>query len=232
MITIRPSEERLRTETGWLDSRHSFSFGEHYDPDWMGFRSLRVINEDWIAGGAGFGMHPHRDMEIVTVVLEGALNHEDSLGNGSAILPGEVQRMSAGSGIFHSEYNASGAEPAHILQIWIHPERSGLAPGYEQRDFAADGRTGPLRLLASRDGREGSITMHQDAALYSAALEADQEVRHPLGPDRHAWVHVVRGTVSVNGRTLGAGDGAALSEEQAVNLRAEAPAEVLLFDLA
>ena len=231
MLTIRPAGARGQTRIEWLDSRHTFSFGEYHDPAHMGFRTLRVINDDRIAPGKGFGTHPHRDMEIVTYVLDGALEHRDSLGNGSLIRPGEVQRMSAGTGIRHSEYNASPSEPVHLLQIWILPERDGLAPGYEQRAVPADG-PGRLRLIGSRDGRDGSVTIHQDVDLYRAQLAPGETAAHALAPDRHAWIHVARGGVQLNGRSLAEGDAAAISGEPRLDLRAEGAAEVLLFDLS
>jgi redox-sensitive bicupin YhaK (pirin superfamily) len=232
MIRLRPAEARGRADFGWLDSRHSFSFGEYYDPTQMGFRSLRVINEDRVAPGGGFEPHSHRDMEIISYVLEGALEHKDSLGNGAVIRPGEVQRMSAGTGITHSEYNPSAQEPVHFLQIWILPDRRGLAPGYEQRAYPASERRGRLRLVASRDGREGAVRLHQDAALYSTLLSESQEVEHELSAGRHAWLQVLRGGVTANGERMRAGDGAALSEEERVKIRAEEATELLLFDLA
>ena len=232
MITVRRSAERGLAELGWLTSRHTFSFGSYHDPRHMGFRALRVINDDWIAPGAGFDPHGHRDMEIVTYVLEGALEHNDSLGTGSVIRPGEVQRMSAGTGITHSEYNHSPTEPVHLLQIWIVPETAGLPPGYEQRDFPAAERRGRLRLVASRDGRDGSVTIHQDAALYAAVLEAGEAVSHGAKPGRHAWLHVARGAVDLNGHALEEGDGAAASDETRLDISAASDTEILLFDLA
>jgi quercetin 2,3-dioxygenase len=232
MIKVRPAAERAHTNIGWLDSWHSFSFGQHYDPENMGFRSLRVINDDRVRGGSGFGTHPHRDMEIVTYVLEGALEHRDSLGTGSIIRPGEVQRMSAGTGIAHSEYNHSDTEPVHLLQIWLLPERPGIQPGYEQKAFPEAERRGQLRLVAARDGREGAVTIHQDAELYVASLAEGDTVRHQLRPDRHAWVQIARGAATVNGQPLQAGDGAAVSDEEALEIRGDGEAEVLLFDLA
>ena len=222
----------MHTELGWLDSRHTFSFAEHYDPRHMGFRALRVINEDRVAAGRGFGTHPHRDMEILSYVLEGALMHQDSLGTGSIIKPGDVQRMTAGTGVRHSEANASEREAVHFLQIWLLPEASGLTPSYEQRAFPPDTRKGRLTLVGSRDARKGSVTIHQDVALYSAALDLGDRASHTLQPGRHAWVQVARGALMVNGQALTAGDGAALSEESAVELEASAPSDVLLFDLA
>jgi hypothetical protein len=232
MLTIRPSEARGHVEFGWLDTRHSFSFGHYHDPAHMGFRALRVINEDRVDPGAGFDPHPHRDMEILTYVLSGALEHQDSMGNGSVIRPGDVQRMTAGTGVVHSEQNASATEPVHLLQIWLLPARTGLAPGYEQKAFPEAERRGRLRPLASADGREGSVTVHQDVTLYSALLGAGESVRHALAPGRHAWVQVARGAVSVNGETVRAGDGVALSDERSLALEASEDAELLLFDLA
>jgi redox-sensitive bicupin YhaK (pirin superfamily) len=230
MITVRPSEARGHAERGWLDSRHTFSFADYHDPAHMGFRSLRVINEDRVQPGRGFPPHSHRDMEIVTYVLSGSLEHKDSLGNGSVIRHGEVQRMTAGTGVTHSEYNPSPAEPVHFLQIWILPERSGLPASYEQR--ALDAGSGRLRLVASPDGRDGSLVVHQDAALLAARLGAGERVEHPLRAERHAWVQVAAGAVDVNGTALRQGDGAAISDESQLVLRATEPSEVLLFDLA
>jgi hypothetical protein len=232
MITVRRSAERGHYDHGWLDTRHTFSFADYQDPDFMGFRSLRVVNEDRVRPGQGFGTHPHRDMEIVTYVLEGALAHRDSMGNGSTIRPGDVQRMSAGTGVTHSEFNASREEAVHFLQIWLLPEQRGLAPGYEQRRFPAEEKRGRLRLVSSRDGAEGSVTVHQDARLLAGLLGPGEEVRHRLAPGRHAWVQVARGEVELGGHRLSAGDGAALSGEPEVALRGVAEAEVLVFDLA
>lgn len=232
MITIRRANERGQTQWGWLDSRHSFSFGEYYDPENLGFRSLRVLNEDWVQPGRGFGTHPHRDMEIITYVLEGALEHSDSMGNGSIMRPGEVQRMTAGTGITHSEYNPSKSEPVHLLQIWLLPERRSLTPSYEQRNFQPAQKQGRLVLAASRDGRQGSVTVHQDTDLFVTRLNAGQQVEHRLQPGRHAWVQVASGTVGVNDEKLFAGDGAAASSEVDLRLKAESTSEVLLFDLA
>src|SRR5581483_6022908 len=198
MITIRKSGDRGHAEHGWLDSRHTFSFADYYDQDQMGFRTLRVINEDRVRPGEGFGTHPHRDMEIVSYVLEGALEHKDSLGTSSVIRPGEVQRMTAGSGVLHSEYNPSQKEPVHFLQIWILPEKKGLRPGYEQKAFPDDQRSNRLRLVASRDGRDGSLTIHQDVDLYSTLLEKGKAVSHALQPGRHAWIQVTRGGLTLN----------------------------------
>ena len=227
MIALRPAEERGHTRLSWLDSRHSFSFDRYYDPRHMGFRVLRVINEDRVDPGQGFGTHPHRDMEILTFVLEGALEHKDSLGSGSVIRPGDVQRMTAGTGITHSEFNPSGTEPVHFLQVWILPDQPGLAPSYEQRSFPAAG----LRLVGSRDGREGSVRIHQDVLVHLARLSPGEDVVHALAPGRHAWIQMARGAAQVNGARLAAGDGAALSEERSVTLRGVDGAEALLFDL-
>ena len=232
MLTIRPAAERMHSQHGWLDSWHTFSFAEHYDPRYMGFQALRVINEDRVAPGQGFGTHPHRDMEILSYVLEGALSHEDSMGTGSIIKPGDVQRMTAGTGVLHSERNASNRELVHFLQIWLLPGARSLKPSYEQKAFPADERKGRLCLLASQDAREGSVTIHQDVDLYSAALEAGDKASMPLRPGRHVWAQVTRGAVRLNDTPLGAGDGAALSGEAAVALEASASSEVLLFDLA
>ena len=232
MIRIRRSADRGHLDYGWLDTRHTFSFGEYDDPQHRGFRQLRVINEDHVAPGVGFPPHGHRDMEILTYVLSGAVEHRDSMGNRAVIRPGEVQRMTAGRGVTHSEMNPSPGEPLHLLQIWIHPDRRGLEPGYEQRPFPAEARRGRLQLVASPDGRDGSLTIHQDASLYAGAIGDGDEVEHRLAPGRHAWVQVTRGSVALNGETLEAGDGAAVSEESAARLRGSDDAEVLLFDLA
>src|SRR5882672_5538266 len=232
MITIRRHDERGRAELGWLDSRHTFSFGSYRDRRHMGFRSLRVINEDRVAPGQGFGAHSHSDMEIISYVLEGALEHKDSLGNGAAIQPGEVQRMSAGSGITHSEYNPSKDAPVHFLQIWILPESKNIAPGYEQRSYPSAERQGRLKLVGSRDGRDGSVTIHQDVALYAGLLGMGDRVKHVLAPGRHAWLQLAQGAVTANGQWLRAGDGAAISEESGIEIVADESAEMLLFDLA
>lgn len=231
MIKIRRTSERGHFDHGWLKTYHTFSFADYHDPDWMGFRVLRVINEDWVQPGKGFGTHPHRDMEIITYVLEGALEHKDSMGNGSAIIPGEVQRMSAGTGVTHSEFNHSKKEPVHLLQIWILPEKRGITPGYEQKMFSAEEKTGRLRLIASRDGREGSVKIHQDVNLFATTLKTGEKVELKLEPGRHAWVQVARGQVSVNGENLEAGDGAALTQEKSVVLSGRSESEALLFDL-
>ena len=232
MLNIRPSQERGHANHGWLDSYHTFSFADYVDPEHVHYSVLRVINEDRVAPGAGFPTHGHRDMEIVSYVLEGGLEHKDSMGNGSVIRPGDVQRMSAGTGVRHSEFNASASEPVHFLQIWILPERAGLAPGYEQRAFPDAEKGGRLRLVASRDGAEGSLTVHQDARILATLLAPGEEVRHPLAPGRHTWVQVVSGEVEVEGERLSAGDGAAISSAPEVAIRGVRDAEVLLLDLA
>ena len=232
MIAVRPATERGHADHGWLDTRHTFSFASYHDPRHMGFRSLRVINEDRVKPAEGFGTHAHRDMEILTWVLEGALGHKDSMGNGSVIRPGDLQRMSAGTGVTHSEFNPSREAPVHFLQIWLLPRERGLPPGYEQKRFPQEARRGRLRLIAAGDGREGAVTIHQDADLWTALLQPGESVRHVLVPGRYAWVHVARGAVSLNGSTLGAGDGAAVSDEATLEITGAARAEVLLFDLA
>ncbi len=231
MINVRPAEARGKSDFGWLDSKHSFSFGDYYDPAHMGFRNLRVINEDKVAAGQGFGRHPHRDMEILSYVIAGSLGHRDSMGNGSIIKPGEVQRMSAGTGVTHSEMNADAKNPVHFLQIWLLPAERGIAPGYEQKAFADDEKRGKLRLVGSRDGREGSVTIHSDVNLYAALLSQNEKVSYELPPERHVYVQVVRGSVSMNGMRLGAGDGAAISEERALEITGRDESEILVFDL-
>jgi len=232
MINIRHSEERGGGNHGWLKTQHTFSFDQFYDPRWMGFRSLRVINEDWVAGGQGFSAHPHRDMEIITYILEGGIEHKDSLGTSSIIRPGDGQRMSAGRGIRHSEINPSPTEAAHLLQIWIMPDKTGHEPSYEQKTFPEEEKRGKLRLIASPDGKDGSVTIHQDAKLYVSLLSPGQEVKHDLGKGRHAWLQIARGSVELNGQKLVQGDGAAISEEKALSIKGAEDAEVLLFDLA
>ena len=232
MITIRPSNERGGGDYGWLNTHHTFSFDQYYDQRFMGFRSLRVINEDFVQPGHGFPMHPHRDMEIVTYLLEGELEHNDSMGNGSIIRPGDGQRMSAGRGVRHSEANPSKTEAAHLLQIWILPSERGLEPSYEQKTFPAEEKRGKLRLIAGPDSKDGSVTIHQDARLYVALLSPGQQVQHDLAPGRYAWLQVAKGTVELNGKPLNQGDGAAVSEEQKLTIKATKDAEVLLFDLA
>ena len=231
MITIRRSEERGRENYGWLDTRHTFSFGDYYDPEHMGFRALRVINDDRVAPGAGFPSHPHQNMEILTYVLEGALEHKDSMGHGSVIRPGEVQRMSAGTGILHSEYNHSKTEPLRFLQIWIIPNRNGIAPSYEQKAFASAERQGRLRLVASPNGEEGSMMLHQDALIYAASLAGGDRIEHRLALGRHAWIHVARGRVRVNDHDLDEGDGASFSGHASIEFSGIDDAELLFFDL-
>jgi quercetin 2,3-dioxygenase len=232
MITIRRSDDRGHAQHGWLESRHTFSFADYHDPEQMGFRALRVINEDRVQPAAGFGSHPHRDMEILSYVLEGGLAHKDSLGTGSTIRPGDVQRMSAGTGVTHSEFNASPTEPVHFLQIWLLPEKKGIAPSYEQKHFDANQRQGRLQLVASPDGRQGSLTVHQDVAVYDGLLGPGEQAELPLAEGRHAWVQVARGAVKLNGETLRAGDGAAVSAEPGLQLEGIQQGEVLVFDLA
>lgn len=232
MQIVRPSAERGHAQHGWLDSRHTFSFADYHDSRHMGFRALRVINEDRVEPGRGFGTHHHDDMEILTYVLDGVLAHKDSLGNGAAIHPGEVQRMSAGTGIDHSEFNYASDRVVHFLQIWIVPERRGLAPSYEQRAFPLDAKRDALLLVASRDGRAGSVTVHQDVAIHAGRLASRARVAHPLAAGRHAWIQVVRGTLDANGAALEAGDGLAASDENEIELVATSDCELLLFDLA
>ena len=231
MVTIRNADQRGRSTMDWLDSRHSFSFGQYYDPDHMGFGPLRVINEDRVQPGRGFDTHGHRDMEIISYVLDGALEHRDSMGNGSIIRPGEIQRMTAGTGVRHSEFNASDREPVHFLQIWLLPERQGLTPGYEQQSFAADQRRGQLRLIGARDGRDGALTLHQDVDLYSTLLAEGERVQHRLAAGRKAWVQLARGQARLDDRPLGPGDGAAVEGPVDLTLIGIADAEILLFDM-
>ncbi len=232
MIAIRKSAARGHANHGWLDSYHTFSFANYYDPNYMNFRSLRVINEDIINPGKGFGTHGHEDMEIITYILEGALEHQDSLGTGAVIKPGEVQRMSAGTGIQHSEFNHSPTDPVHLLQIWLLPDTNGLSPSYEQRDFLVAERRGKLLLVAARDARDGAVKIHQDVDLYAAILDKSSRVAHALDLNRHAWVQVARGAILLNGLPLEKGDGAAVSDESELVIEATADAEILLFDLA
>jgi len=232
MITLRRSDERGRTKLDWLDSRHTFSFGEYHDRRTMSFRDLRVINEDRVAPGKGFGTHSHRDMEIITYVLEGSVEHKDSTGNQTIIRPGDVQRMSAGTGISHSEYNPSKTEPVHFLQIWILPGAQNLPPSYEQRAFDLETNRGRWILLAAKDGRDGAVTVHQDVVLSVARLLPSQQASYRLKPGRYAWAQAARGSATLNGATLGEGDGASVSEEEILEVRAVDEAEVLLFDLA
>ncbi len=232
MITLRRGDERGQTKLPWLDSRHTFSFGGYHDRRYMGFRDLRVINEDRVATAKGFGTHAHRDMEIITYVLDGAVEHKDSTGTQTTIVPGEVQRMSAGTGISHSEHNPSEIEPVHFLQIWILPERENLPPSYEQRAFDLEKNRGRWVLMAARDGRDGAVTVHQDAALSVARLLAGQQAAYRLKPGRHAWLQIARGSAALNGASLGSGDGAAVSGEEILEVSAVKDAEVLLFDLS
>jgi redox-sensitive bicupin YhaK (pirin superfamily) len=231
MIEIRKSEERGRAHHGWLQSQHSFSFADYYDPRHQGFGPLRVINEDRVAAGAGFGTHGHRDMEIISYVLDGALEHKDSMGTGSVLHYGDVQRMSAGSGVRHSEFNGSKTEQVHFLQIWIQPNVGGIPPSYEEKHFPVEEKQGKLRLVASGDGREGSVLIHQDASLYASILNGDDKVEHTLAAGRLAYVHVIRGSVEVNGVALKGGDALKLADEKAVTLAKAEAAELLLFDL-
>ena len=231
MITIRKSRERGHFDHGWLNTYHTFSFDQYYDPRYMGFRSLRVINEDFVAGGRGFPPHGHRDMEIITYILEGALKHEDSMGNGSVIRPGDVQRMTAGTGVRHSEKNASDKERVHLLQIWIMPNAESLAPGYEQKAFSEEERRGQLRLIASEDGRDDSVRLNQDVSLFASILDDDQEVERTMDANRYGWIQVARGAIAVNGEKAEQGDGVVIVAESALKIRAEEPSEILMFDL-
>ncbi|ELS05026.1 Pirin-related protein [Xenococcus sp. PCC 7305] len=233
MITIRPAQERGRANFGWLDSKHTFSFGSYYDPNHMGFSNLRVINEDKVQPSQGFGTHSHQNMEIISYVLSGELEHKDSVGNSSVIRPGDVQRMSAGTGIAHSEFNASDAEPVHFLQIWIQPGQKGIKPSYEQKNFSEAEKQGKFKLVASPDGREDSVTIHQDANLYATVLHQGDRVTYNADNDRSLWLQVVRGSAKINGQTLETGDGAAITQEGELELVAIADnTEILLFDLA
>jgi redox-sensitive bicupin YhaK (pirin superfamily) len=232
MITVRKGSERGTTRASWLESYHTFSFNNYFDPEHMGFSDLRVINEDFVKEGTGFGTHSHRDMEIITYVLSGTVQHRDSTGGSGLITPGEVQRMTAGTGVSHSEFNHSKEEPVHLLQIWILPEKQGLKPGYEQRMFPVEERTGKFRLLASRDGRDGSLTIHQDAALYAANINSGVQVSHEIAPGRKAWVQIAKGSATIDDITLNQGDAAAVTGETLIKLKADTDAEVLLFDLA
>jgi len=232
MLTHRKSADRGHLNHGWLDTYHTFSFGDYYDPAHMSFRALRMMNEDRVAAGQGFGMHPHRDMEIVTYVLSGALAHKDSLGHGEALRPGELQRMTAGTGIHHSEFNPSATEPVHLYQVWLLPRAAGLAPSYEQKAFDAAGRDGRWQLVASPDGAGGSLTIQQDARIFLATLPAGQALSQPIAAGRHAWLQVLRGSVTANGLELATSDGLAISDESQLDLRAASDAELMLFDLA
>ncbi|MEL7128402.1 MAG: pirin family protein [Pseudomonadota bacterium] len=231
MLKLRSEIDRGKANLGWLDSRHSFSFGHYHDPDHMGFRKLRVINEDKVVPGGGFAEHGHADMEIISYVLDGALAHQDSLGTGSTIRPGDVQRMSAGTGIRHSEFNASKDKPVHFLQIWLEPDQRGIDPSYEQKTFGDD-RRGGLKLVASPTGRDGSLTLHQDVDLYASILEPGDMVSHSFASDRHGWIQVARGGIEIDGQTLQPGDGLAISERSEISITALIDAEFLLFDLA
>jgi quercetin 2,3-dioxygenase len=231
MIQVRPAAERGKTKTDWLDSHHTFSFGRYHDPRYMGFRTLRVINEDYVTPGAGFGTHSHSDMEILSYVIEGGLAHRDSSGGDGVIRAGEWQRMTAGTGISHSEFNASKNEPVHFLQIWILPESNGLPPGYEQKEFPAPDKQGQLRLVASPNGSEGSLKIHQDVKVYNALLAAGESVSYALPQGRHAWLQMVKGEISLNNTALKAGDGAAVSNESKLTLSAASDGEIVLFDL-
>jgi quercetin 2,3-dioxygenase len=230
MMKIRKSNERGHASHGWLDSYHTFSFADYYDPDWMGYRSLRVINDDLVMPGMGFGTHPHRDMEIISYVLSGALEHKDSMGNGRVIRAGEFQYMAAGTGVQHSEFNPSKTEPLRLLQIWIQPDTKGVKPRYAEKNFAT-APTGKFNLVASKSGRDGSIAIHQDTDLSFAKLENGQAIKYPLAANRHAWVHVAEGEMKLNGKILSGGDAAAIDNESAIELVAEKPSQVLLFDL-
>ena len=232
MIRVRKSSDRGHLNHGWLDTYHTFSFGNYYDPAQMGFRALRVINEDWVSPGRGFGTHGHADMEIVTYVLKGALEHRDSLGTGETLRPGEFQRMTAGTGITHSEFNPSATEPVHLYQVWLLPERPGLTPTYEQKAFPAEGHHNEFRLVGSPDAQGGALAIRQDARIYLASLDPGGSASHSIAAGRHAWLQVLRGSVTLDDHPLTAGDAAALSDEPALTLRADGPAEVMLFDLA
>jgi len=233
MIAVRPTDARGTANFGWLDSKHTFSFGQYYDPEQMGFGNLRVINEDRVQPGQGFATHSHRDMEIISYVLEGALEHKDSIGNGSVIRPGDVQRMSAGTGIAHSEFNASDTEPVHFLQIWIIPDQVGIEPSYEQKHFPLSQKQSNLKLVASPDGKENSVKIHQDAYLYVAVLNEENRANHTTNNTRSIWIQIARGSVEINGQTLQAGDGAGITEETDIELIATSDnTEILLFDLA
>ena len=231
MITLRKANERGHANHGWLDSHHTFSFANYYDPAHMGFGNLRVINDDRVAPGQGFGTHPHRDMEIISYVLEGALAHKDSMGNGSVMKPGDVQRMSAGTGVAHSEFNASKADPVHFLQIWILPDAQGHEPGYEQKFFSDADKRGRLRLVVSADGREGSVSVNQDVDLYAGLIDGDESATFELREGREAWVQVARGRLEVNGQVIEVGDGLSTTDPGTLNFSAGEDAEVLVFDL-
>ncbi len=232
MVTIRKADERGHANHGWLDTYHTFSFSSYRDPAHVHFRALRVMNEDFVAPGQGFGTHPHENMEIVTYVLAGALEHKDSMGHGEVLRPGEFQRMSAGTGITHSEFNPSSTEPVHLYQIWLFPEQKGITPSYEQKRFAEEERHNRLRLVASRDAAEGSLLIHQDARIYLSSLDKGKQVNYELANNRHAWLQVLRGRVTLNGEQLNTSDGAAVSEESQLTIQVDDDAEIMLFDLA
>ena len=232
MIDVIRSDSRGGADHGWLRSKHTFSFADYYNPSMMGFANLRVVNEDWIEPGKGFGTHPHRDMEIVTYMIDGALEHKDSMGNGSVIRPGELQRMTAGTGVFHSEFNHSSEEQAHLLQIWILPEKTGLEPGYEQKLFPKEEKHNQWRLVGSRDGRDGSLTIHQDVALYSTVLDAGKEIEYNFDGKRRGFLQVVRGSVVIDGNSLSAGDAVATQNQDVFSVLAAEESELLLFDMA
>lgn len=232
MIRIRPANERGHADHGWLETYHTFSFANYYDPQHMNFRSLRVINDDRIAGGGGFPMHPHRDMEIVSYVVEGALEHRDSMGNGSVIRPGDVQRMSAGTGVTHSEFNPSDTEGMRLLQIWIEPASAGIEPSYEQRQFTEEDRKGRLRVVASPDGADGSVTVNTDARIFAALLRPEDSVTHEIADGRGVWVQVVRGNIRLDDEVLSEGDGATVEQQASIQIEGESDSEILLFDLA
>ncbi len=232
MIKIRKASERGQTKISWLDSKHTFSFGDYYDPDSMGFRALRVINDDRVAGGGGFDTHPHRDMEIVTYILEGSLEHRDSLGTGSVLAAGELQHMSAGTGIFHSEFNPAASVPVHLYQIWIMPKTKGIKPTYDQKVFDPAERKGRLQAVVTPDGRDGTLRIHQDAEISLGLLDQGSEIHKSLAPNRHAWVQCLRGSITINGQEMATGDGAAVSSEKELVLKGKDAAEVMVFDLA
>jgi quercetin 2,3-dioxygenase len=231
MMTIRKANERGHADHGWLNSYHTFSFASYHDPQWMGFRNLRVINDDTVAAGAGFGEHPHRDMEIISYVLAGALEHKDSMGNGRIIKPGEFQYIAAGTGVLHSEFNPSKKDPVHFLQIWIQPDKSGAKPAYAEKNYAS-ASPGRLNLVASKSGRDGSLRINQDTDLWLARFSHGEELTHELRPNRHAWIHVAEGNIELNGKLLASGDGVAVSQESKLELAGRGEAQVLLFDLS
>jgi redox-sensitive bicupin YhaK (pirin superfamily) len=231
MINVRKSQERGHRNHGWLESYHTFSFSNYYDPSFTGFRDLLVINEDRVQPGEGFGKHGHRDMEIISYVVDGELAHKDSMGTGSVIRPGDVQRMSAGKGVLHSEFNHSKEKPVHFLQIWIAPEKEGIAPSYEEKKFSTEEKRNQLRLVVSPNGEQGSVKIHQNAKLFASVLDPGKQVQYELSEGRHSWVQIVRGSIQLNGQTLKAGDGAAISQEKNLVLTAEQPSELLVFDL-